>query len=221
MPTFPSTTFPADSDIQIFVQGAGLPIPPGYSFAGYGVKAQREWEHLTGRTPFIGGSSFAQTFDPPGSHPATLAYAAIYGGARVLPVRPGCIGNPVSVSIGGVMKILNSDYRMLPLNAAQRGRPYEMIEFFYPIYSAASSIVIEADWGFADSIDQDVWFDVLKLGGALVAQDLLEGIFASPSTHRTIDGEVLTQDSFRDLGQAWSAQAQRGAEFYKFKFVGV
>jgi hypothetical protein len=220
MPTFPTTSFPQDSDIQSFVTAAGVVVPTSYTFSGMGAKARREWERATGRTPFIAsGSQVQRAFDPPGSSPCSTSDNQGFGGGRMLPIPPGIVSCASVVSMGASL-VFGVGYRLLPLDAPFKNQPYDMMEFYFPQYGPASSVLITADWGYWDSIDEDVWYGVCRLGASLVAKDILEGVFSTPSLIQ-IGEDKIQQDSFRELGDSWAAQAARDAAYYSFKNVGL
>jgi len=220
MPTFPTTMFPQDSDIQAFVSAAGVVVPASYSFSGIGVKARREWERATGRTPFIAsGNQVQRAFDPPGSAPGSRSFSQSFGGGRILNVPPGIVSCTSVISMGA-NQVFSVGYRLLPLDAPFKNQPYDTLEFFFPQYGPASSVLVTADWGYWDSIDEDVWYGACRLGASIAAKDILEGIFSSPTLVQ-IGEDKVQQDSFRDLGESWAAQAARDMAYYTYRNVGL
>ena len=209
--------YPVDSDITALINGSGITLPSGYSTSGYAAAAIDEWEKLTGFIPFLNteGSS-AQTFDPPGVRPNAKSYGSLYGGERVMALKGGLVSVASVVSSGQTM-VLGTDYRLRPGNAAAKGKPFTWIEFAYPIWGLPDSVVVTGVFGYCSgSIPQTAWDAIVRIGAAMVARDVLQGIYASPTDIKEGD-EAVQQDSFRDLGQAWEAYSARMVDFYKLK----
>lgn len=179
---------------------------------------------MTGRTPFIAtGTPFALPFDPPGSIPNNRAYGFTFGGGRTLPIKPGIPYAAISsavVTVGGTAKTLNKDYRFLPLDGAATGFACDLLEFFYPIWGIAGAVVITADFGWSDTIDEDIWYAIVRTGAAIAARDILQGIASSPNLIQ-IGEDKLQQTPFQNLGTAWQSEADRSAAFYSFKMWGL
>lgn len=219
-PIFPTSTLPTDSDIQAFVTNAGILLPSGYSFAGIAALAYKVWEEATGRTPFLAsGTPFSQSYDPPGGKPGNLSSWNVYGGSRTLPVMPGIV-TVSSVTINGQAQVFGTNYRLLPLNANSKSRPYDIVEFLTPCYGPQSSVVIVADFGYFDTIDADAWFGIVKLGASLVAKDIREGIVSSPNLIQAGEDKIQ-QNNVQALGLGWESQAMRSAQYYQFRAVGL
>jgi hypothetical protein len=208
------STFPGDSDIESLLTGSGLTVPSGYSFSGLGAWAQGEFQQRTGRVPFLEDSvDVARVFDPPGGR-SKLEPSFYLGGEKLLELKAGLLScNAVAVGVtpdnpDGQAMDLARQLRLLPSNAAVEGKPYSQIEFYFPVYGAPNSIVVTGKWGYSSAVPDDVWAACLRLGAAKAAADILEGITASPSRIKAGE-DLIQQDSFHELGEAWRAEADR------------
>lgn len=216
---------PVDNDIRDFVANAGVTMPSTFSWAGYGEAAQNEWESRTGRIPFLEDTAdVARVYNPPGHKPAMGAHG---GGEQVLPLGAGLLVC-TSVTVNSAV-LPTTDYHLMPLNAAVKGKPYEWIEFDYPIWGLRGTVSVLGRWGYARfvtghtdqwQIPSEVFQACLRIGAFTAATDYLQSIFSSPSTKRTKDME-LVQDSFRELGQGWGEFAERVIGRYRLNIVGL
>lgn len=218
------TTYPQDSDIQSFVTNAGLVVPSGFTFTGYGAAASAEWEERTGWQPFLqDASATARIYNPPGDRPTNRDWQNNqYGGARILNLYAG-IANAAaltSVVCSGVTKVNGVDFFMAPINAPNIGRPYTRIEFVYPFWGLQNCITVTAQWGWGAILPEDVWQAVLRIGARIAAEDMLEGTVSTPDTIKVGD-EMIKQDQYDTLSQTWAKAVSRTIKRYMFTGVGI
>ena len=214
------TSYPADSDIESFIAGCGITVPSGFDFVGSAQAAIDEFEDRTGRKPFlIDSNDVVLTYDAPGKTAQSRTFWPISGGGRILNLGLGIL-SVTSITVNGVTKTANVDYRLRPYNAGANEEPYSMIEFTVPIWGPAGAVVITCKRGFATTLTEDVWKGVRALAGAILARDLLQGILWSPSTVKEGD-ETTIQDDSRDIGKGWEIQASAVIERKKLRTVGI
>ena len=210
----PQDAYPADSDVEALVTGSGVSVPSNFIFTGYASAAIAEFEKLTGYEPFFAdGTDRTRKFDPPGATPNARAFAMQRGGERVLALQSGIV-SVTSLTVSGKTCVLGTDYRLRPANADAKGRPWTWIEFMVPQWGQPDDVLVTGKWGYSLQVPDDAWQAIVRLAACRVAEDILQGIFASPTTQKE-GNEVETQDSFRELGAAWQAFVDRTIAAYK------
>jgi len=194
--------YPLDSDIEAFVAGSGIRVPAGFDFTGYGAAAAATWEGLVGWHPFLQeAAAVERTFDAPGGW-------CVSGRGRILPLNAGLASAAAVTRVTASGVTLAADrWRLLPLNGAQRARPYSMLELFAPASGAWGDVAVLALWGVTADLPEDVWQACLRLGGASAAEAVLQGLMAGRSKIKAGENEI-TQNGFAGLGREWLAFAQ-------------
>lgn len=218
----PETSYPDDPIVEQFVIGQGVAVPSGFTFTGYAAAAVAEWENETGWAPFLAdASSSVRTYDPPGGGPPNRGFGALYGGGRRLTLCGGIV-SITSLVVAGVPKILGTDFRLLPLNANARKRPYDAIELFVPSYGPAGSVVVTARWGFADEIADDAYQAILRKAARLAAIDLQQAISTGYTTIKDDDAQLTRSiELVQKLGAAWGEYSDRVVARYRRLTVGI
>lgn len=146
--------------------------------------AVSEFEYETDYVPFLAGSQdTTRSYDPSGPERrhSGHVYSVIRGGSKYLEIDGGLV-SLTSVVTGitfddtgtpqtGITRVLNRDFTIRPENAPARNRPYEWIEFFFPMYGMANSIQITGKFGFCTTLPAQVWRAILDRGVAIVLND--------------------------------------------------
>ena len=218
----PHPAFPVDADISAFVTTAGVELPAGFSFAGYGASVQEEWQRRTGREPFLkDATDVTRYYDPPRMSNKDRRYSSLELDNGLLSCTSVAIGVHVVDNPDGTLLTLNEDYRLMPLNAPVTSKPYEWIEFFFRVRGLPGSIKVIGQWGYCTSIPEDAWQGMLALGGAQACRAILQGLMATPAKIKSASGAEIQQDSFEDLGAAWEKQANRVIARYTMLQLGL
>jgi hypothetical protein len=168
------TQYPNGEDLETFLTAAGfsstrLATLDLESGAAAGVAT---FEQATGRRMLA--ISETREFDLP-EHPRAI-----------LDLRAD-LASLTTVAVSGTGQTLGTDVRLLPVNAADRGRPYRMLQFarrFYPVatYPQPSwgAVAVTGLWGYGTTIPEDAWLAMLALGALqlhpLLAQAELGGL---------------------------------------------
>jgi hypothetical protein len=211
------TSPPTAADVTSLLENLPTPIilPSGFDVASPVAASIIEWNRRTRYLPFFQDdiATRVYTFDPPG--PDTRN--SWVGGSRTLLLDNGAlsisavfVGAQPAVSNAGTLLLAGQDYWLEPANAIEYQpfrEPYTQIRFAWVQRGLPQSILITGIWGYCkDTIPDDAWLGMLYLAASFVLESVLQGIFASPTTVK--DGDTsITQDSFRDLGAAYAAQA--------------
>lgn len=215
------TTYPIDADIETLFLGAEISFPDAFSFNGYAAMARQEFERRTGRIPFlIDAEDEVRVFDPPGAISPNSSNQYVVGGGKVVQLMAGLL-ELTSVTLGGQVKVLGTDFRLMPMNAPKMRRPYEWLQFFYIVYGVPSSLVVTGKWGWGAEIPEDAWKAMIRLGGCLALRDLLQA--QSIGIASWTDGDVSESNSpalLAKVGAAWEEFATPVIERYKFNLTG-
>jgi len=218
----PRTAYPSDNEIQTFFTSTGLTVPSGFVFTGYGEMASAEFERRTGRIPFLrNAGDVVRKFDPPGYVPPGRSYAGTRGGGRILYFAAG-LCSLTSLVANGTTLTEDTDFRLLPKNAAAINKPYEGVEFFAQLFGAASSIVITGKWGYHQNIPEDAFQAMVRIGFLRAVQDIKEKL--SLGVIRWKDDDVSEERSIELLAQAGetaSEYVESVIEGYELKTVGL
>ena len=192
------TQYPQGSDVQTFLTNTGLRLP--FSTDDYCAAAQAsvdEFENKTGYRPFLANAGLERRlFDPPRMGPQAGRINSDQGG-RVLDLNGGVIQVPDDgVLIGfvpnttdeiGIAQGITDDlgsagtvltrglqYYLKPNDAFHRGIPWTHIEFLTPTRGVPQSIVVNAIWGYTQTLTADVWRAILTNAAAsLISQTSL------------------------------------------------
>lgn len=183
------------------------------------------FEQEMGYIPFLqDASATARTFDPPGGQPSAKSWGAAFGGGRILQLGAALQdGSAItSVSVAGALKALNTDFFLKPQNAPSNKRPYSRMDFSFPLWGLANSIIITAKWGVQAILTEDVWQGMLRLGASIVAGDVLEGIRTGTLSVKQGDETfVFNPNLLAEMGMTWKRESDRMLMPYKFTNVGI
>lgn len=183
---------PGASDLSTFLlTGEFVSIALGTDLQGPCDAAHELFQERTGFTPFLASAATTRRFDAPGPRPARgVLGGARFGGGKVLDLEGGIVGLPTSVLVDGDLMIEGEDFRCLPRNADTKGKPFTLIEFLRPVYSAANGIAILAPWGYCRAAPDGAGFP------ALAWQGILQG--AASSIFYTLPNNASVQSVSRD-----------------------
>jgi|GEM_PF-1982806 len=178
------SVYPTDADVQALCEGLNIIFPTEFGLVGFAASAIDEWERRTGYQPFLGSSALVtKVYDPPGANRRLTSGFSLLGGGRVLDL--GCAMYAItSVTIGvgvdapGTVLTQGSEFWMEPLNAPSMNNPWERVRFRAPVFGMESSVQISGNVGFGSVIPEDSWQAILRLGGALLLETLVEGLRA-------------------------------------------
>ncbi len=159
-------TWPGVGDLQALLVGAGILTDPPSAAAQllpwdtFLAAAIARWEAATGYKPFLAGAAAVRRFSP--------------SGAKV--VRVGGLAELVSITIGGTLYTEGVNVFLMPEGAAEEGKPYQWLEFAYPLYGSPRSIVVNGKWGHSTTIPDDAFLAVLSKAAEFALPDLQRGI---------------------------------------------
>ena len=184
------------------------------------------FEQAMGYVPFLQDSVASNRYyDPPGTKPNNRsASGAAFGGGRILNLNAALASASaiVSVTASGKTMVLGTDYFLKPQNAPSNKRPYNRIDFVGPIWGVANSIVVNAQWGVQQTISEDVWQGLLRIGASIIARDVLEGIRTGTLDIKQGDEEFrIDPKLITDMGASWERESNRMLAPYKFIQVGI
>ena len=126
-----------------------------------------------------------------------------------------------SLTVTGDARTVNSDFWLLPENAAANEEPYESIEFYVPAWGLPRSIVVVGVWGWATTIPDDVWVAVCHYASAT-----LMPMFAAERSGGMIQfseagaQEMYGVDPFGKSQAAWRTQYDGAISRYKRMRMG-
>lgn len=149
--------YPTVFEVQARLTRAGMSVP-AQAIGPHLADAIEEWERRTGFYPFLALTSATDRMYTPQS-----------GGTMTLDLGTGAV-EIVSVTNYGVQLQQDVDWYAAPDNARADGWPYLTIEFaFYiTLTQKRNSIVVNARWGFCDTLPGDV-VDAIANRAALMA----------------------------------------------------
>jgi hypothetical protein len=146
-------TYPTASDLERFLIATGIvsttPQSP-FTFLDLAQSVQTAKTSFEGRIGrvILAGASLPRTYDPPQfPRPILLLRAELAAFT--------------SLTVGGVVKNLNTDFFLKPENADQIGHPWNAIEFVVPVYAARRSIVVTGQWGYGLTVTDQFWDAIL------------------------------------------------------------
>lgn len=211
-----AVAYPIAADLKSFLENAGLTVATALNtWLGPAiVGAAADFEAETGRRML----AVTQTryFDPP-SDP------------RGLLRLEDDLSTFTSLAVGGIAQVLDTDFRLLPLNAVARGKPFDAVQFlvkrWVPLPAAAwfGSIAIAGNWGMGSDIPDAVWLAVLA-GGAVRMLPQLERALTGGLIRWTEPSGVSEEygrDSLAALRESWNELYQSEVRRYRRVTVGV
>lgn len=162
-------TYPLGSDLVTYFASCGYPAITESEANGLIASAVAEFEGMSGHRPFI-ATVETNTFDVVLSasndgyrldiedHPFMKTGATI--------VHRDTLGNLTTLTAG-------EDYDLLPLNAGVHLNPHWIVRFRSNLYGG--KVEIEAPFGFATSVPQDVYDAILEYATAMKLNRLSNG----------------------------------------------
>lgn len=177
------TSWPTSSDVSAMLTTAGLVgSTDTFDYHTAIQAAIEEFEHLTGRRPFLrDAADVTRRYDPPGPRRSGFTYATTHaGGGIYLPLDAGLL-TVTAVYAGwdgssGSALTEGTDYILHPANAAAMGLPYDAIEFLYPMFGGRRSIAVVGKWGYSATVPYDVWEAVRGQAAANLAPQIAASI---------------------------------------------
>jgi hypothetical protein len=138
------------------------------------------------------------------------------GGGRILQVRGGYV-SITSIRTGitpsdatGTLLVLNTDFRLLPYDAALNNRPYTSIELTYPLWGAPRSVKITGKRGYSVEMNAEVWNAIRMLAASMYLEALKEGKGGKLVEWTDGDGvhERRSIELIQKWGSTWSTRAK-------------
>ncbi len=164
------TIYPTAADLQVFLSRAGLiGNPPTEKQALIDLdsaigEAVKKWEKMTGYQPFLADADDSSwPFDG--------------NGTEIVDLDGGFV-SLTSVTYRGTAQVLNTDYRPMPQNAVNLGKPYTYLKMrcgvipYYPTPAGAGQVVVVGKRGYAEVLPEDAWNAVLLLAAVGVVPEL-------------------------------------------------
>lgn len=211
--------YPRGNELGSYLEGAGISPGAGLNLDTLIGAARRDFERAVGGIILAAQEPQERRFDPPFARwPALLDLGDfLLEPASVAYQRPD--GDPQSYTI-------DEDVWFRPDNAAERGRPFELLEFLRPWphfsrHGDRRSIRVTGRWGYADSVPDDV-FDAILARAAWRA--------ASPVRHAETGGmaaihqaDVKLQfgvESFGNIVDGWGRVFEETVASYQRLSIG-
>lgn len=211
-------------DLENFLYAAGLVSRPMteaeqlLDMEGAITGAIEQFLEATGRRTLIQDSEdVAHTFDPPGPNNQSRRGGPYSGGGRLLQLDDGLLTFE-SLTVGGVEYEEGQQFVLMPVESGHNGKPYEWVEFVYPVFGTRGSIVVTGTWGLAATLPADLKRALLCLGALeLLAQA------ASLLSSGGLKSVKLGQDAF-DFGgkdhlakqtEDWQSRAESATNKYR------
>lgn len=199
--------YPTVAQVDAFLASQGFTTAtPGTSY--HLADAIARWESLTGYKPFLGDTSSASWyFDSPGSFMLDLK-----GGFWA--VTSVAVGINYSDDTGTAL-VLNQDYELLPLNAANEGRGWDQIRLLHSIPVGTRAIKIVGKRGYAEEIPDDA-FNAILMGAA--SSTLLEAMQGSAPMSEIDQGPVryrFDNEAGRSKYDRWKGEFNKVAARYR------
>lgn len=167
---------PTVEDLKEYLGAAGLySSPPSaiqslLDLAGALEAAIGKWNDLTHYWPFVSTGDVNETryFDPPNSNILDLDGGLLQLVALATEQQYDAAANN-SLSVGVTQQNLR-DFRLKPLNAPAKGKPYTYMEIGWYGYGVSGSIAVTGEWGFCTAANLPAG---AKRGMLALAADLL------------------------------------------------
>lgn len=223
----PTSAYPIGSDLQNFLEGAGLVPSPisGTStlldFNGAIWSAITDWERDTHWEPFLADSSDQTVLFSPNelmSSPNELPYLPLDGGfISITSIRTG-----VTATSTGTLLTANTDYWLKPDRAAAKNKPYTYIEFnnvtgsIYTIYWQPQSIQIIGKRGYCSTVADDVNSAILNHASFLLSSQIQAGLSKGLISWKESDG---TSEVYSERGNNPVINILKSGEDYYNKSV--
>jgi hypothetical protein len=170
---------PIVEDLKDYLGAAGLYSDPPSAIQslldleGALEAAIGKWNDLTHYWPFVStGVSETRYFDPPNSHildldGGLLQMISLATEQQYESNSSNAVNNSLSV---GVTQQNLRDFRLKPLNATNKGKPYTYMEVGWYGWGVSGSIAITGEWGFCTAANLPA---AAKRGMLALAADLL------------------------------------------------
>jgi hypothetical protein len=139
-PVVPASSWATATELQTYLQAARLvAVPPDayqalLDFTGALAAAKDRFEQATGYVPFEAAAvDSTRKYDPQQSCLVDLDTGLV---------------SLTSVTYGGNVQVLDTDFFLWPENNPAQGKPYRGLEFLGPVYGLPRSIVVVGTFGF-------------------------------------------------------------------------
>ena len=204
-------TYPTESDLERYLIATGIvnsaPQSP-FTFLDLNqlvLAAKNNFEGRIGRT--ILATTQTRIYDPP-SFP------------RVMLPLVDDLAQMTSLSVTGVVKILNADYFLRPENADVQQKPFNLVEFAVPIYGPRKCISITGFWGYSLAIPDGPHQSILARAAYLAQPQLAAAVSRGLVSWKEDDvSETYGTDPLGFLRDQWDQLYEGGVE--KFRKVTV
>lgn len=206
-----------------------------------------EFEQRTGFLPFLAGTrdqdgnrvttptTTTRYYTPSGPerNHHTFGTAVVRGGGRMIEIDGGLLQvdsittgltyDETGAPANGTARVVHRDCTLRPENALQMGQPYEIIEFYAPLYGMARSIRITGLFGYCSRLPEDVWQAIL--GGAAVQMQAQCGLVVTEGVSKVkLDNGIDVQfagDALETHFKPWAAKFDRTVSRYLREDVGL
>lgn len=218
MLTYPDP--PTLEDVESLLTGVGMTVPTGFDAEAWVQAALDEFCDRTGYPALWPAASADYRYDPPGPE----RNGDRRGGGRRLFFDRGFVSvsgvhaGVVGVGAGSAL-VAETDYWLMPFNAAVDGKPYTSIEFARDQWGVPKSIKVTGISGYATMIKADAWNAIRQLALALYAEGLREGRGGKAVEWTDGDGvhERKSIELIQQWGATWRTQAEKTMARYERK----
>lgn len=206
-----ASAYPIGDDLKAFLYAANLidsaTDPTGraasINYDATANAAKTEFERRTGRK-FLVATASARAFDPPTSLDGILDTGEEFTSIS-------------SITWLGTPMVVTEEYLLLPLDAVDRGIPYNRIAFFQryssPVtWASKGQLVVTATWGRGSSIPDDAFDGILKGAAARLGAQLQGYLTRGASEIRQDDAAVkfdMAHGMLGGLAGVWAADFER------------
>lgn len=197
----PHAAYPTEQDLAEWLGAAGfsdalIDALDLETAVGAGIAA---FEELTGRVMLA--ETGTRTFDLP------------YHPMGVIDLGED-LASASAVALAGTAQADGTGFRLLPLNAAARGRPYAQIQLpraYFRVPTAAGAwgqVSVTGLWGYAATIPDDAWQAMLALAGLSLFPQIQHFIAGGMVGWKEADvSEQYGNDPLAGLRAGWQALA--------------
>jgi len=195
----PHAAYPTASDLEAFLIAAGFDATfvATLDLTTAAAAGQQAFEEATGRR-FL-ATTQTREFDPCRVTPAGK-----------LNLKTEAVSFS-SVTWGTTTLTAGTDYRGLPLNAPDDGKPYNMLEFghyrrYYPLtFPLSTLITVVGSWGYGTTIPDAVWAAMLAAAGLWLWPQIMQAITGGLTAWTEADmSETYGQTAFLRLQNGWN-----------------
>lgn len=212
--------YPTGEDVRAYLEAASLVVSTALAEQlDTAAEAGRlDFEQRTDRLPFLAGATdTTRRFDPPKAGSARLWLKPDLAALTSITYQPG--------GASAETLTLDTDFSLLPFNAAADEQPYTAIDFTpwrgfgawassYPAYRG--SIRITGRWGYQTTLPENAWLAILAAGSLSLLPQLSFGLTSGlVEWHEKDRGERYGADPLAGLAAGWQASLNRTVAIYK------